>query len=241
MLGSKNGEIEPDRKQTRYKYSPVHQDVAVCCVPNAGRISPYFLQNCWLKEGSNTLVSGVLAPNILQTNIQGIPVKIEEITEYPFRNHFVFRIETEKAISFQLKIRMPEWAKSVLTKEKYRMDGSFLVFDRSFSKRDQIEIEFQAEVLVKEDLNHEKFFSYGPLIYAKPIDAKEQTGKVYAPGLVDLTYSPLDSNRYEFIGNHNARFLNGRISVSLKNKATQKNENLELIPLAKTILRQVSF
>ena len=44
MLGTKNGEIEPDRKQTRYKYSPAHQDVAVCCSPNAGRITPYFLQ-----------------------------------------------------------------------------------------------------------------------------------------------------------------------------------------------------
>ena len=47
MLGTKNGEIEPDRKQTRYKYSPVHQEVAVCCSPNAGRISPYFLQGSW--------------------------------------------------------------------------------------------------------------------------------------------------------------------------------------------------
>jgi DUF1680 family protein len=51
MLGTKNGEVEPDRKQTRYKYSPAHQDVAVCCSPNAGRISPYFVQNAWMKEG----------------------------------------------------------------------------------------------------------------------------------------------------------------------------------------------
>ena len=50
MLGTKNGEIEPNRKQTRYKYSPAHQDVAVCCNPNAGRISPYFVQNSWMKK-----------------------------------------------------------------------------------------------------------------------------------------------------------------------------------------------
>ena len=35
--------------QTRYKYSPTHQDVAVCCVPNAGRIYPYYVKSMWLR------------------------------------------------------------------------------------------------------------------------------------------------------------------------------------------------
>jgi hypothetical protein len=67
MLGTKNGEIEPNRKQTRYKYSPAHQDVAVCCNPNAGRITPYFVQNMWLKEGENTLVASLLGANMVET------------------------------------------------------------------------------------------------------------------------------------------------------------------------------
>jgi uncharacterized protein len=241
MTGTRNGEAEPDRKQTRYKYSPVHQDVAVCCAPNAGRISTYFLQSCWLKEGENTLIAAALGPNILETTIQNIPVKIEEITEYPYQNHFVFRIETGKAVSFQLKIRKPEWAKSIQTKEHYRLEDGYLVFDREFSKNDQIELEFKADVKVKEDLSHEKYFSYGALIYAKPIEAIEHTGKVYAPGFIDLTYSPTDSSRYELITKQKAKFLDGKIMIDLKNKNTQKMESAELIPLGKTILRQVSF
>ncbi|MFZ4548180.1 MAG: beta-L-arabinofuranosidase domain-containing protein, partial [Bacteroidales bacterium] len=238
MLGSKNGEIEAGRNQTRYKYSPVHQDVAVCCVPNAGRISPYFLQSCWLKEGENTLVAPVLSPNTVQTTIQNIPIKIEEITEYPYRNHFIFRIEADNSISFRLKIRKPEWAKSVITKEKYQLEDGFLVFDRAFSKNDQIEFEFNTEVIVKEDLNNEKYFCYGALVYARPIAATGQKGKIYAPGFEDLTYSPIGSTQYEYTPNHQAKFHNGKISIYLKNKATQKTEKLELIPLGKTILRQ---
>jgi len=241
MMGTRNGEVEPDRKQTRYKYSPVHQDVAVCCVPNAGRISPYFLQNCWLKEGENTLVAAVLGPNILKTTIQNIPVTIEEITEYPYRNHFIFKIKTEETVSFQLKIRKPEWAISIQTKEDYQIEEGYLVFNRKYLQNDQIELEFKAEVQVKEDLNHEKYFTFGALIYAKPIGAIEHTGKVYASGFFDLTYSPTDSGRYGFIANHRASFKDGKISVNLKNKTTQKPEKLELIPLGKTILRQVSF
>jgi len=241
MTGTRNGEAEPGKEQTRYKYSPVHQDVAVCCVPNAGRISPCFLQNCWLKEGENTLVAAAFAPNILQTSIQNVPVKIEEITEYPYQNRLVFRIETEKPLSFRLKIRKPEWAKSIETKEKYQIENGFLVFDRSFLKNDQIELEFQAEVRIKEDLNHEKYFSYGALIYAKPIAATEHKGKMYAPGFEDLTYSPIDTSWYLLIQNHKARFKEGKIILNLKNKTTQKTEMLELIPLGKTILRQASF
>jgi hypothetical protein len=96
-------------------------------------------------------------------------------------------------------------------------------------------------VLVKEDLNHEKYFSFGALIYAKAIAATAQKGKIYAPGFEDLTYSPMDSSRFEFFQNHKAIFQEGKISVNLKNKVTQKTEKLELIPVGKTILRQVSF
>jgi len=241
MLGVKNGEIEPGRNQTRYKYSPVHQDVAVCCIPNAGRISPYFLQSCWLKEGENRLVAAVLGPNELQTSIQNVPVTVEEVTEYPYKNHFIFKIKTGEVIPFQIKIRKPEWAKSIQSNEKYQLEGGYLLIDRQFSKNDQIELEFKAEVEVKEDLNHEKYFSYGALIYAKPILAIEQKGKIYAPGFEDLTYSSLDSSRFAFIRNHQAKFQDGKISVYLKNITTQKVERLELIPVGKTILRQVSF
>jgi len=57
------------------------------------QVSPYFLQNCWMKEGENTLMAAVMAPNILQTTVQNVPIKIEEITEYPYQNYFVFRME----------------------------------------------------------------------------------------------------------------------------------------------------
>jgi DUF1680 family protein len=241
MTGTRNGETKANRWENRYKYSPVHQDVAVCCVPNAGRISPYFLQICWLKESDSTLLAPVLSPNILQTTIKNIPVKIEEITEYPYQNRFLFKIEPEKTVSFQLKIKKPEWAKSIRTKEKYRIEDGYLVFDREFRPNDQIELEFLAEVQVEEDLNYERYFRYGALIYARPIQAKEQKGKVYAPGFEDLTYSPTDSTRYTFFPNHQARFLNGKIIANLKNIYSQQTERVELIPLGKTILRQASF
>jgi len=241
MMGTRNGEVEPEQNQTRYKYSPVHQDVAVCCVPNAGRITPYFLQSCWLKEEENSLVAAALSPNILQTTVKNIPVKIEEITNYPFDNQFIFKIKTEAPVHFKLKIRKPAWATSVKTGEKYRMEKGLIVIERTFYKNEQVKLEFLTGVRILEDLNHEKYFAYGALIYAKSIAASVQTGKAYAPGFEDLMYAPKETARFEFLNNHNAQFRNGKIQVSLKNKETQKSEQIELVPFPKTILRQASF
>lgn len=241
MTGTRNGEIERGRNQTRYKYSPVHQDVAVCCVPNAGRISPSFLQNCWLLEGDKTLVAAVFAPNIVQTTVRDTPVMIEEITEYPYRNHFVFRIEAAKPISLTLKIRNPAWAKSIISQEKHRLENGFWIFDRTVRKNDRIDLDFQTDVLVKEDLNHEKYFTYGALFYARPIASTRQQGKVYLTGFEDFTYTPNDIVRFAYISNNQARYHDGKISVNLKNKTKDKTEKAVLVPLARTILRQVSF
>ncbi|MGA3013034.1 MAG: beta-L-arabinofuranosidase domain-containing protein [Bacteroidales bacterium] len=241
MMGTKNGEVEPGRKQTRYKYSPAHQDVAVCCCPNAGRITPYFLQSAWLKEDEHSLVAILLMPNILETTIDNVKVKIENETNYPYKNQFTFIITLEKPTSFTLKIRKPAWVKSIKTSEKYHEENGFLVIDRLFKTHDQIALEFIADVQVKEDLNHEKYFTYGALIYARSIKATELTGRVYAPGYEDLNYSPSDSTRYEYLENHKALYRDGVIYVDLRNAATKKTEQVRLIPFGKTILRQVSF
>src|SRR5574344_729317 len=76
MMGSKNGEIERGRNQTRYKYSSVHQDVAVCCVPNALRISPYFVQSAWLKNADGALPLQQFIPTSVNTIVDGKPVAL---------------------------------------------------------------------------------------------------------------------------------------------------------------------
>lgn len=241
MEGTKNGEIEADRKQTRYKYSPAHQDVAVCCNPNAGRITPYFIEKAWLKENKNTLVNVLLMPNSITTKIQNKPITIETVTEYPYENKFVFKISNPKQASFVLKIRKPSWVKQIVTNEKYTIENDFIVFNRKFKKQEALTLEFKAEVEIKKDLNNENYFSYGALFYAKPIEAFEQKGKSYFTNFDDLTYKPKDNHRFEFIEENQAAFNKGQITIKAKNKTTQQIENITLIPFGKTILRQVSF
>ncbi|WP_298117587.1 beta-L-arabinofuranosidase domain-containing protein [Flavobacterium sp.] len=241
MEGTKNGEVEANRKQTRYKYSPAHQDVAVCCNPNAGRITPYFIEKSWLKESDAVLVNVLLMPNVVETKIHNQNVKIETITEYPYQNKFTFKIANPNKTSFTLKIRKPSWVTDISTKEKYTVENDFLIFERPFTKEDAIELEFNTKIQIKEDTNKEKYFSYGALFYAKPIEAIELKGKSYFTNFDDLMYKPKDNNRFQFMEENQATFNKGQITIKAKNKTTNQIETVTLIPFGKTILRQVSF
>jgi DUF1680 family protein len=241
MDGTKNGELENNRKQTRYKYSPAHQDVAVCCNPNAGRITPYFIEKSWLKENENILVNALLMPNILETKIQNHSVKIETITEYPYQNKFTFNISNPDSANFIIKIRKPSWVINVLTNESYSIDNEFLVFKRKMGVVDKIQIEFLTEIHIKEDENKEKYFKYGALFYAKSFESIEQKGKSYLNNFDDLFYISKDKSSYEFIIDNQAKYENEKIEIKAKNKLNNQIETIQLVPFGKTILRQVSF
>ena len=241
MEGTKNGEIEPDRKQIRYKYSPAHQDVAVCCNPNAGRITPYFIEKAWMKENDSVLVNLLLMPNVIQTTLQNQKVTIETITDFPYANTFTYVIKNPQRSQFKIKIRKPTWAIEIVCNQKYFVENDCLVFEVNANNSTTIELEFKANVEIKEDVNKEKYFSYGAMFYAKSIDALELTGKTYYKQFTDISYKPIENTRFQYIEEHNARFNAGKIMVHAKNKNTNQIETITLIPFGKTILRQVSF
>ncbi len=241
MLGTKNGEVEPDRKQTRYKYSPAHQDVAVCCNPNAGRITPYFIQNSWMKENESTLVATLLMPNILATTINGNKIQIENITTYPYANDFKFKIAQANPSNFILKIRMPNWVKKIKTNEKYTIVNDFIVIERTFSSNDTVEISFEAAIQIKTDNVGAHYFTYGALLYALPINYGEISGKKYGTQFIDFTYQPIALTTYAYKKSKKTKYADGKIYTSLINQTTNKSEQVELIPIGKTILRQTTF
>lgn len=241
MTGPKNGKDDPNQKQTRYKYSPVHQEAAVCCVPNAGRITPYFLQAAWMKEDESTLVANLLMPNILAADINGSKIEITNTTDYPYKNQFELNVSVEKPTKLKLKIRKPNWATKVHSSEKYKIENNFIVFEKEFKDSDKIKLSFDANVKAEKDLKGEYYFTYGALVFAKPIDAKQEIDRVYTPDFVDYVYKPLDNNRYEYISNHNASYQNGEIELKLRNKESKKVESVRLIPIGKTVLRQAGF
>ena len=241
MSGTKNGNNEPDRKQTRYKYSPAHQDIAVCCAPNAGRITPCFVEHMWMKEGDNTLVASLLGPCKLKTTLNNKIVQIIERTGYPFKNEFDFQVHLENPMSFKLKIRKPSWAKTYACSMSSDLVDGYIVIDKMFAGDEHIKLTFEAGIEVYQVNNNESYFRYGELLYAYPIPARELKGKTYAPTLSDYLYIPTEKKAYKMTKSQKPEFITGKIQVHMLNTTTQQKEKTVLVPFSKTILRQVTF
>lgn len=242
MDGTKNGD-KSDPKQTRYKYSAAHQDAAVCCVPNAGRITPYYVQSMWMKDDEG-LAATLLGASEVLTDFKGKPVRIEEVTNYPYQNSFTFKVENKSGQKFKLKIRKPVWATKIKANTLYTEKDGFLVFEIKRNAA-QISLNFDAEVSVN-SFKQEKYVSYGALVFAKEISAWETIAEKYPlVGFPDRFYTAKDSVRFGLP--ENSKFVvgwnkgNPEIETTLLNLETKMPETQILVPMGKTILRQVTF
>jgi DUF1680 family protein len=240
MTGGLNGDTSV-KNQTRYKYSPVHQDAAVCCAPNAGRIAPYYIQNMWLKEGNN-LVASLLGPSELTALLNGKKIMVKEKTSYPFGNLIEFEI-TAANIRFDLKIRKPSWATKFSVSENYKEENGFIVISKKWNGKQTVRIEFFPQAEVQQDINGEVYFTYGALVLAHPVKAlATQTKSFPLEGFYDLHYKPEQLVVYQYAGekiNKEAGSL--LFPTHLYNPATKQNEEVILQPIGQTILRQTTF
>ncbi|MBO9659875.1 MAG: glycoside hydrolase family 127 protein, partial [Chitinophagaceae bacterium] len=241
MTGGLNGDTSV-KTQTRYKYSPAHQDAAVCCVPNAGRITPYFVQYMWLKDGEN-LIANLLGPSELRTKIQGKTVSVREEVSFTDKQVVRFTI-VGNGSTFAVRIRKPAWAKTYHAGQGITEQDGYLVISRKWTGKQSVEISFEPVIESHQDQNGEHYFSYGPFVLAHPIPAiATQSRSFPIPGFADLKYQPNNLIIYKYntaelpkpTGNH----LQFRLNVT--NPATSKNEDILLEPVGRTILRQLTF
>lgn len=239
MTGGLNGD-NSDKNQTRYTYSPVHQDAAVCCVPMAGRIAPYYVQYMWLKN-DQALVASLLGPSEVETQLNGKTVVIKEQTNYPYENAIRFEVTADS--EFALKIRKPDWVKKFSVSEEYHEESGFIVIDKSWAGTQTVEVKFEPEVEVQTDLNGEKYFTYGALVLAVPVESTEEKTKEWpVPGFYNFKYSPKKLIVYEYANEAlTADPKTLTFKTSLANPETKQKEVVTLVPMGKTILRQVTF
>jgi hypothetical protein len=249
-----------DYVQSRYKYSPSHQDMAVCCVPNAGRIFPYYVRSMWLRD-SDGLTAALYGPNDLQTTFNGVPVRILTETRYPFEYTITLCIEPEEVVEFALTLRRPAWASQMAvdagTAEVIENPGALQVRKR-WQPGDRVKIEFTTQIQLNQALNGEYYLSYGPLVYALPIQAVGQVTKEHPiPGFYDMQYLPetdtpfglqlaLDRvDRFYFQRQSGSEEAPWGGELSICGELYDPDEKIyietRLVPMGGTILRKATF
>jgi uncharacterized protein len=240
MTGGLNGDTA-NARQTRYKYSPVHQDVAVCCAPNAGRIAPYFVDRMWMRS-STGLVATLLGPCQVTTTWKGAPLTIHETTGYPNDLSIDFEIETAHPVYFTLAIRKPAWATGqTISMPCTEKDGYFLI-TRTWQPGESVHLHLLTDVTVHKDGQNAAYFTYGPLVLARPIPATADSTRRYAlKGFYDYHYRPDNLIVYHYPGGPIEHTNNSRFEVTLFDPGQNSKTRVWLKPMGTTILRQVTF
>ena len=258
MNGKRPPVTGPGHEETRYKYSPVHKDAAVCCVPNAGRIYPYYTKAMWMKK-EDGLIATLYGPSEINTTINGVSVKIIEKTNYPFELGATFSVIVEQPVEFEISFRKPNWATASTIKTdgaSFSEDKNQITARKKWSGQTDIRLEFSADVEQHKDSTGEYYFSYGPLVYALPLEGDAEVVKEFdindfknlhydEAASYDYAVSLEDTSKFQY--NHagyNAEDIwETEVSISGKlwNNTTESYEQVRLVPMGNTILRRVTF
>ena len=95
---------------TRWDISATHDDVAVCCVPNAGKILPIFSRRM-LALADELISFQLYGPMEATLQLQGKPVSIRQETAYPFEERITAHIGAPE-LAFTAEFRIPAWCKN---------------------------------------------------------------------------------------------------------------------------------
>ena len=81
-----------------------------CCTANLHQGWPKFVSHLWMATPDGGLAAVAYTPCIVETKIQGKPVKVELKTEYPFRDTIEVVVTAPEEVTFPLQLRLPEWS-----------------------------------------------------------------------------------------------------------------------------------
>jgi hypothetical protein len=166
-----------------------------CCTANMHQGWPKFASHLWMKTDDGGLAAIAYAPCIIETKIQGKPVKVDVHTSYPFREEITITVTVAEPLTFPLHLRVPGWADQIKVRpqdnvlkvgEDIAPAESVVIipgtepvpwrkkFSLSFSSAGARTLKLQLPMAVRlyQGDNQAVAIERGPLVYALPIDTE---------------------------------------------------------------------
>jgi hypothetical protein len=144
-----------------------------CCTSNLSQGWPKFAAHLWMQTEDEGLAAVAYAPNKVSTRIKNVPVSIEVVTDYPFRQDIKLKVHVESPVQFPLHLRIPAWSDeasiSVGESQHSPVAGSFYVLDRSWTGTTEVSIVLPMKPRATRRYNNALALERGPLLYALKI------------------------------------------------------------------------
>jgi hypothetical protein len=148
-----------------------------CCTANFGQGWPKLALSGILGEGLGLAV-GAIVPCVLDTAVEGVPVRCELETGYPFEDGYRVTVTAERPVTFSLSLRFPASARNM------RINGEAVsaarrVIQKTWKGKTEIraEMDFAAETVPFSSGRPDVplfFCRRGNLVFALPVKARRE-------------------------------------------------------------------
>jgi hypothetical protein len=143
-----------------------------CCTANMHQGWPKLAANLWMATPDEGLAAVAYGPSEVETTVRGgVTVRIEEETGYPFRDTISLIVRPERAATFPLALRIPEWASGAMVTVRGApvngvRAGEFLRIEREWRAGDRVEMRLPMALRVSNWYNNSIAVERGPLVYS---------------------------------------------------------------------------
>ena len=145
-----------------------------CCTANYHQGWPKFAASLFMHSAHNEkegLAAIAYAPCELHTVLGMTNIHLVEETSYPFKGQIRITINPASPLAFPMSLRIPEWANGATIKVNGKFQptpstGSFAQLDRTWSKGDQVEIDFPMTSRTSKGFNNSVAVDRGPLVFS---------------------------------------------------------------------------
>ncbi|HEU5102139.1 MAG TPA: beta-L-arabinofuranosidase domain-containing protein [Roseiflexaceae bacterium] len=146
-----------------------------CCTANMHQGWPKLASHLWMRSPDGGLAAVAYAPCTVHTEVEGVPVQVELVTDYPFGGELRLKVRAERPTRFPLHLRIPGWAigAEVLIGRSIQMaalPGTFHTIEREWGTETEIGLHLPLHVRVTRRFNDSVSIYRGPLLYGLKID-----------------------------------------------------------------------
>ena len=139
-----------------------------CCTANFNQGWPKFALSSFFRT-ERGIAAGVIVPSALHTEIGGVGVEVELVTDYPFRNKLKYIIRTEKPVAFDFEYRIPSCVDLAVVDHKKTAPGKYTV-SKTWEGETAIDITLDLTADLKPAYGGLNILWLGPLAFSLPLD-----------------------------------------------------------------------
>jgi hypothetical protein len=150
-----------------------------CCTANMHQGWPKFASHLWGRSLDGGLAALAYAPCVVETTVNGKPVRVETITEYPFRDEVTIRVTNPEPMDLPLYVRVPSWSTGASFFRRPLRPGAFARIgppsspDRPWpAGTHELLLRFPMPVTLYHGFNDAVAIERGPLVYSLKIDTE---------------------------------------------------------------------